>query len=159
MNSEKETNMELLMMNFTKNDAYSDECLVDFSTIKKPMIISSFMKCNPKYLYRGKIYKTETKLISSCWWSEKNPKKCSMHIPNNWMPYSFIASKIEKILEINLKSKEPYVRYKTTLAEEEFEMVLTYGKQSDEDELIKDFFEVGDWICGLFSANIKIKED
>ena len=38
-------------------------------------------------------------------------------------------------------------------------MTLNYGEREEDDQPIKDTFQVGDWICGLFKAQIKIQKE
>ena len=80
-------------------------------------------------------------------------------ISNSCYPSCFITSTIEEIVDIKLDIKHPYVRYKTTLGGQVFEMTLSYPTQEEDDEPIKDMFKVGDKIIGLFKAEVKIKKE
>lgn len=150
--------MKLIMLGFSKQKSYEDKCIVEFTTQFKPMIISSEMKYKPELLIKNKVYDADVTLSSFCWWSNRNDNQHSTHIRNSCLPYSFISSKIEKIVDINLNTKHPYVKYKTTLADQAFDMVLHYPERDEDDEPIKDVFEIGDTIVGLFKAKVKIKK-
>ena len=151
--------MKLIMLDFSKKKTFENDCTVEYTTKYEPMIISCQMKYNPDFLVKHKEYEADVKFWSFCWWSQKDPSSRSSHISNYHLPYSFIASKIEEIVEINFDDKNPYVIYKTTLAGQQFEMILSYGTRDEDDPPIKDTFQVGDWICGLFIAKVKIKKD
>lgn len=151
--------MKLIMLDFSKKSTFENECVVEYTTKYEPMIISCKMKYNPEHLVKHKEYDADVKFWSFCWWSQRDATKHSCHISNYCLPYSFIASKIEEIVEINLDCKKPYVKYRTTLAGQQFEMTLNYGEREEDDQPIKDTFQVGDWICGLFKAQIKIKKE
>lgn len=148
--------MKLIMLDFSKKDTSKSECIVEYATKDEPMIISCEMKYKPEYLIRHKEYDADVKFWSFCWWSQRNANKQSNHISNSILPFNFIASKIEEIIEIELDCENPYVKYKTTLFGQQFEMILNYGVKDENDTPIKDTFQVGDWICGLFMASIKI---
>ena len=151
--------MKLIMLDFSKKSTFENECIVEYTTKYEPMIISCKMKYNPEHLVKHKEYDADVKFWSFCWWSQRDAIKHSCHISNYCLPYSFIASKIEEIVEINLDCKKPYVKYRTTLAGQQFEMTLNYGEREEDDQPIKDTFQVGDWICGLFKAQIKIQKE
>jgi|GEM_PF-4447166 len=151
--------MKLIMLDFSKQSTFENECVVEYTTKYEPMIISCKMKYNPEHLVKHKEYDAVVKFWSFCWWSQRDATKHSCHISNYCLPYSFIASKIEEIVEINLDCKKPYVKYRTTLAGQQFEMTLNYGEREEDDQPIKDTFQVGDWICGLFKAQIKIQKE
>lgn len=151
--------MKLIMLDFSKKSTFENECVVEYTTKYEPMIISCKMKYNPEHLVKHKEYDADVKFWSFCWWSQRDATKHSCHISNCCHPYSFIASKIEEIVEINLDCKKPYVKYRTTLAGQQFEMTLNYGEREEDDQPIKDTFQVGDWICGLFKAQIKIQKE
>lgn len=151
--------MKLIMLDFSKKSTFENECFVEYTTKYEPLIISCKMKYNPEHLVKHKEYDADVKFWSFCWWSQRDATKHSCHISNYCLPYSFIASKIEEIVEINLDCKKPYVKYRTTLAGQQFEMTLNYGEREEDDQLIKDTFQVGDWICGLFKAQIKIQKE
>lgn len=151
--------MKLIMLDFSKKSTFENECVVEYTTKYEPMIISCKMKYNPERLVKHKEYDADVKFWSFCWWSQRDATKHSCHISNYCLPYSFIASKIEEIVEINLDCKKPYVKYRTTLAGQQFEMTLNYGEREEDDQPIKDTFQVGDWICGLFKAQTKIKKE
>ena len=151
--------MKLIMLDFSKKSTFENECVVEYTTKYEPMIISCKMKYNPEHLVKHKEYDADVKFWSFCWWSQRDATKHSCHISNYCLPYSFIASKIEEIVEINLDCKKPYVKYRTTLAGQQFEMTLNYGEREEDDQPIKDTFQVGDWICGLFKAQIKIQKE
>ena len=150
--------MKLMLLNFSKPDAYNDDCIVEYTTAYKPMTISCRMKYQPELLIKHQEYEADVKLWSFCWWSQNDHTNHTTHISNTCLPYSFISSKIEEIVETNLNSKRPYVKYKTTLADQVFEMKICYPERDEDDEPIKDTFEVGDIIVGLFKAKIKIKK-
>ena len=150
--------MKLILLGFSKQGAYSNECIVEYSTKYKPMIISTRIRYDPKLLIKHQEYEADIKLWSFCWWSSTNHINHANHISNSCLPYSFIVSKIEEILEIKLDIKKPYVKYKTTLADQVFEMKICYPEQNEYDEPIKDTFKVGDTIVGLFKAKVKIKK-
>ena len=151
--------MKLIMLDFSKKSTFENECVVEYTTKYEPMIISCKMKYNPEHLIKHKEYDADVKFWSFCWWSQRDATKHSCYISNYCLPYSFIASKIEEIIEINLDCKKPYVKYMTTLAGQQFEMTLNYGEREEDDQPIKDTFQVGDWICGLFKAQIKIQKE
>ncbi len=150
--------MKLIMLGFNKQSSYEDKCIVEYATQNTPMIISSEMKYKPELLIKNKVYDVDVTLSSFCWWSDKNDGQQSTHISNSCFPCSFISSKIEEIVEINLNTKHPYVKYKTTLADQTFDMVLDYPERDKDEEPIEDVFEVGDTIVGLFKAKVKIKK-
>ena len=151
--------MKLIRLDFSKKSTFENECIVEYTTKYEPMIISCKMKYNPEHLIKHKEYDVDVKFWSFCWWSQRDTTKHSCHISNYCLPYSFIASKIEEIVEINLDCKKPYVKYRTTLAGQQFEMTLNYGEREEDDQPIKDTFQVSDWICGLFKAQIKIQKE
>ena len=146
--------MKLIMLGFNKQSSYEDKCIVEYATQNKPMIISSEMKYKPELLIKNKAYDVEVTLSSFCWWSDRGGNNQSTHISNSCSPCSFISSKIEEIVEINLNTKHPYVKYRTTLADQTFDMVLNYPERDKDDKPIKDVFEVGDIIVGLFKAEV-----
>ena len=149
--------MNLIMLDFSKKTTYEDKCIVEYTTQYKPMIISCEMKYKPELLIKHKIYDANVILYSFCWWSDRKNDRHANHISKSCYPCSFISSKIEEIVDIKLNVKHPYVKYRTTLADQMFEMVLHYPEQDEHDEPIKDTFEVGDTIVGLFKAKVKIK--
>ena len=150
--------MKLIFLGFSKKTTFENKCIAEYGTEYKPMIISSEMKYDPELFIKRKVYDADVKLWSFCWWSERNYIKHANHISNSCLPYSFIVSKIEEIVDIKLDVKHPYVKYRTTIADQVFEMKLNYPAQNDEDEPITDIFEVGDTIVGLFKAHVKIKK-
>ena len=154
----KEEFMKLTLLDCTKKPSSNNKCIVEYSTQNKPMIISCEMKYKPALSIKNKVYDADVKLWSFCWWSDRNGTNFATQISSSCSPCSFIVSKIEEIVEIKLDVKRPYVKYKTTLADQAFEMKLNYPVQDEEDEPIKDVFKVGDTIAGLFKAQVKIKE-
>ena len=150
--------MKLIMLGFNKQSSYEDKCIVEYATQNKPMIISSEMKYKPELLIKNKAYDVEVTLSSFCWWSDRDGNNQSTHISNSCSPCSFISSKIEEIVEINLNTKHPYVKYRTTLVDQTFDMVLNYPERDEDEEPIKDVFKVGDTIVGLFKANVIINK-
>ena len=150
--------MKLIFLDFSKKTTFENKCIVEYGTQYKPMIISCEMKYKPELMIKHKVYDAEVKLWSFCWWSERKNIEHGNHISNSCLPYSFIASKIEEIVEVKLNIRHPYVKYKTTLADQVFEMKLNYPVQDEDDEPIKDVFKVGDTIVGLFKARVIIKK-
>ena len=147
------------MLDFSKEETSKDKCIVKYTTKYEPMIISCNMKYKPEYLIRHKEYEADVRLWSLCWWSQGSAKSQTCHISSSALPFTFIASKIEEIVETRLDCKQPYIKYKTTLSGQQFEMVLVYGEKDDDDPSIKDNYQVGDWICGLFRAIVKIRNN
>lgn len=150
--------MKLMFLDFAKPLNYEDECIVSYTSKYAPMIISCKMKYDPDLLIRRQEYDASVKFWSFCWWSDRAAINHSSHITSYCLPFSFISTTIEELLEVKLDVKKPFVRYLTTLAEQKFEMKLCYPERDIEDGPIKDTFEVGDRIVGLFKAIVKIKK-
>lgn len=150
--------MKLIMLGFSKQHSYEEKCIVEYATQNTPMIISFEMKYKPELLVKNKVYDADVTLSSFCWWSDRDSNNQGTHISNSCFPCLFISSKIEEIVEINLDAKHPYVKYKTTLADQTFDMVLYYPERDEDEEPIKDVFKVGDTIVGLFKANVIINK-
>ena len=139
------------------SDIDNKKCLASFSPASYPMIINVVIDCDPTLLIKGKEYEADVNLNAFVWWAECQKARWSTAISKSCFPFSFIESTIEELIDVNLKIKHPYVKYKTTINNETFELTLNYRTQHKDDEPIKDTFKVGDRVIGLFRANIKLK--
>ena len=147
--------MEIKTLGFVKKEVTDDECVYNFGLAEWPMIFSAKMKYEPRISARNTRFEADVSFWSFCWENTSNPVNHVTHISESIGPCCFIVSKIEKILEIDLKGKRPYVTYETTLSGEKFKMTLCYPHRQKGDKPITDTFSQGDTIIGLFKAEVK----
>ena len=151
--------MELVLLGFSKKNTYDKECIVEFTPRYEPMIISCEMKYDPKIMIPKTIYEADVKYCSFCWWTAKeNTGRCT-GISQHCLPFSFISTTIEEIIEKRFDVARPYIRYKAKIHGRTHEFKLCYPNQYEDDEPIKDTFEVGDKVIGLFKAKVTIRKN
>ena len=148
--------MEIITLGFKKEKTFDDECVYHFGLASQPMVFSCKMKYDPRLLKPHEVHDADVSFWSFCWENTSNPANHVTHISESIGPCCFIVSKIERILEIDLKGKRPYMTYETTLSGEKFKMTLCYPHRQKGDKPITDTFSQGDTISGLFKAEVKI---
>ena len=147
--------MKLILLSIS--DINKNKCIASFSPVDNAMIINVETDFDPSFLDEGKEYDADVKLTAFIWWSECQKAEWSTAISKRCFPFSFVKSTIEELIEVNLKARHPYVRYKSTINNEMFELTLNYRTQYKDDEPIDDIFKPGDRVVGLFKANIKFR--
>ena len=150
--------MEIVLLGFSKKNTYDKECIVEFTPRYEPMFIAAEMKYDPKVMVPHAIYEAEVKYWSFCWWTDREKTGHCSGINPSCGPYSFISTTIEEIIEKRFDVPRPYVRYKAIIHDRAHEIKLCYPKQHADDEPIKDVFEVGDRVVGLFKTIVKLHE-
>ena len=156
--AQSQTSMELVLLGFSKKKPYDKECIVEFTPRYEPMLISCEMKYDPKIMVPKTIYDADVKYWSFCWWTDKENTGHPIGISEHCFPLSFISTTIEEIIEQRFDVARPYIRYKAKIHGHIHECKLCYPKQYEDDEPIKDTFEVGDKVVGLFKAKVRIRK-
>ena len=151
--------MELVLLGFSKKSPYDKECIVEFTPRYEPMFISCEMKYDPNIMIPNAVYEADVKYWSFCWWTDKETTGHCSGISQHCFPLSFISTTIEEIIEKRFDVVRPYVRFKGMVHGRIHEMKLCYPKQYEDDEPIKDTFEVGDKVIGLFKAKVTIHKN
>lgn len=146
--------MKIIILNVLKQNKNDEYCLVKFGTANAPMIFDCYMKCDQNIPAAPSHVEADVELYSHCFVSESMNANVNTHLMASSFPCNFISSTIEEIVELKLDIDMPYVKYKTTINGEVFNVTLIYPKQ---DEPVKDIYKVGDKIVGLFRADVSIK--
>ena len=126
---------------------------LEFISLDTPMSIDIEKKEHLKSLEKSKEYDLDISFYSFIWYSPKD-KSWSTLINNGCVPYAFINTYIEEIIDINLNDEYPYVKFKGSINNQPLVFTLCYPKRSEDDEPIKETFYVGEQIIGLFKGTI-----
>ena len=153
----KGVKMKLKVLN-VKRDKRKKKCLIEFVPFDYPLIIYTEMEYNSKWMIPKTIVDADVKWFGFAWRTSSMKPGIAVHAMPSCYPYSFLFVRIDDLLEVKLEEHFPYVKFKSEIEGNTYEVKLAYGERSEDDDPIEATFKEGDLVAGLFKAYVDIKE-
>ena len=148
--------MELIVLN-VKRDERQKKCLIEFIPTDYPFLISTEMEYDPEWMIPKTKVEADVKWNGFVWWTSSLKPGIGVHTSPSCYPCSFLFVRIDKLLEVKLEERFPYVAFESQINDNRYEIKLMYGEKSEGDAPIKTTFKEGDLVSGLFRASVNIR--